>query len=99
MGYRVVYGQMPRVEKRRSGRPLRLQALTAVFLLVFTLTVRQAWPEGQKVLRQFLIPGEPTVTEEAFRDMLEDIQQGESIGDAVTAFCTQIVEYGIQEAY
>lgn len=97
MGYRVVYGAMPPVKRRKSK--LRLQALTAAFLLAFALTVRQAWPEGQEMLRRFLLPGEPTVTEEAFRNMISDLQGGEPLADAVTAFCAQIVEYGIPETY
>lgn len=99
MGYRVVYGPMPKMAKKQERKPLRLQMLTATFLLLFAWTVRQAWPEGREVLRQYLLPGEPTVTEEAFRNMLEDLRQGEPVLDAVSAFCAEIVEHGTPQVY
>ena len=97
MSYRIVYGPMPPVREARRSGPLRFQVLTALFLLLFVLLVRQAWPEGTQTLRRFLIPGEPTVTEEAFSGMIGEIRAGEPVGDAVTAFCRQIMEHGIRE--
>lgn len=99
MGYRIVYGPMPKMPQERDYKPLRIQVLTAVFALLFVLTVRQAWPEGTALLREFLLPGEQNVTEAAFSEMIGDIREGESLGDALTAFCRQIVEHGTQEIY
>lgn len=89
---------MPDFPSEKKRGPLRLQFLTTVFLLLFTLAVRQFWPEGTRMLREFLIPGEPTVTQAAFSEMVTEIQAGEPLGDAVTAFCRQIVEDGTREA-
>lgn len=92
MAYRIEYGppfQPP--QKKRSTTRLRI--MTAACLLLFVLLVRQAWPEGTEKLRQFLLPGEPTVTQEAFYSMIEGIQDGVPMGDALTAFCQQIVDY------
>lgn len=99
MGYRIVYGPMPKVPKVNNHKPLRLQAMTAMFALLFVLTVRQAWPEGTELLREFLLPGESNVTESAFSEMIVNLQEGQPLGDAFTAFCRQIVEDGIQESY
>lgn len=99
MGYRIVYGPMPKVRKTSPFNEMRLQALTAVFLLLFVLLVRQAWPEGTRMARQFLLPGEQTATEAAFADMIGEIQEGESWSDAFSAFCRQIVADGMQEVY
>ena len=97
MSYKIVYGPMPDVPKVRKGGTLRLRMLTAVFLLLFVFLVGQAWPEGREVLRRCLIPGEPTVTEALFADMLSEIRAGEPVEEAVTAFCRELMEYGIQE--
>lgn len=94
MAYRIVYGPMPKmVHPKREGY-VRLQLLTAVFLLLFVLLVRQAWPEGTDMLRSILLPGEPGITEQSVQLMLEDIREGEPLGDAVAAFCRQIIENG-----
>lgn len=97
MAYRVIYGPMPKVSGRGSCDSFRLRALTAACLLVFSMGVRQFWPEGRDRLRQVLLPGEETLTEAAFQDMMGDIRAGETLGDALTAFCREIVENGIPE--
>ena len=97
LSYRIVYGPMPDVPKAGKKGNVRLRVLTALFLLLFVLAVRQAWPEGSAVLRRCLIPGEPTATEEMFHGMVSDIRSGETLGQAVTAFCKELVEYGIRE--
>lgn len=92
MGYRIVYGEDPFVDQTR-GRS-HLKVMTAGFLLAFVLMVRLLWPQGTAVLRQTLLPRENP----AFLQLQSDIQAGEPIGDAVTAFCQRIVEEALGEA-
>lgn len=94
MAYRIVYGPMPKGTCPERRSTFRFHLLTAVFLLLFVLLVRQAWPEGTERLRSVLLPGEPGSTEKAVQVLLTDVQEGEPIGDAVTAFCRQIIENG-----
>lgn len=68
--------------------------MTAACLLLFVLFVRQAWPEGTAKLQEFLLPGEPTVTQEAFDTMIDKIQDGEPVREALTAFCQKVVDHG-----
>ena len=68
--------------------------MTAGFLLTFVLLVRLCWPQGTDILRQALMPRE----DPAFVQLRADIQAGEPIGDAVTAFCQKIVEEALGEA-
>ena len=63
-------------------------------MILFTLAVGQFWPRGQQLLREFLLPGKPTVTEEALSDLVEDLTQGRALVDAMTAFCQQIIDDG-----
>ena len=91
MGYRIVYGADPFVKKRERSH---LAVLTAGFALAFVILVRCFWPQGTAVLRQVLLPGDMA----AFQQMTAQIQAGEPIGDAVTAFCRGIVEEAVGAA-
>ena len=92
MGYRIVYGEEPAVTTAERKSHLRL--MTAGFALVFVILVRLCWPEGTQMLRQTLLPGDNAALEQ----LKEDIQAGEPIGDAVTAFCQTIVEEAVGQA-
>lgn len=94
MAYRIVYGPEIKAPRRFENRQLRRQILTAAFALLFVLLVRQLWPEGMTVLRELLLPGEPAITEQAFSDMIGNLHDGSPVGEAVTAFCRQIIENG-----
>lgn len=93
MGYRIVYGEEAKPKPEGAWTALRLQALTAACLLAFTFGVKTIWPEGTEVLRQVLLPGEPGITEKAFQTFVENVQEGESFGDAVTTFCKEILYF------
>lgn len=94
MSYRIEYGPAipPQyIKKRRS--PLRLQIMTAACLLVFSLLVRQFFPAGIQELRHILLPGAPTVTQEALDTLMDDLRDGEPLSDAFTAFCVYIIDH------
>lgn len=40
----------------------------------------------------FLIPGDPQVTKEAATMMIEELRKGESLYDAMTVFCRQVLD-------
>ena len=90
MGYRIVYG--PEFPARRRSR---LGLWTAVFLLVFVTAVRLTWPVGTEYLRGILKPGEQTV--QAFARMVEEVENGQGMGEAVTTFCRSVVANGMEE--
>ena len=95
MGYRIVYGPMPKAAPSGSGR---LRVMTAVFGRLFALCVHFLWPQGSRMLREIFLPGTPGVTEQALESMVADIRSGEDFGDAVTAFCQEILDAGLEEA-
>ena len=89
MGYRVIYGDDPfEKTKIRKGR---LVAMTAACLLAFSVGVRCIWPQGAESLKQMMMP-QKTATTAAFVQMTADLRAGESLGDAVKAFCRSVVE-------
>ena len=46
----------------------------------------------QNWVQEFLLPGDPAVTAAALENMVDNIKDGNSIAEAVTAFCREIVE-------
>lgn len=93
MSYRIVYGAAVPAKRTGEGSVLRWQMLTAVFLLLFTLSVSLTWPAGTAKLREYLLPGDG-VGETAFQELVAGLEEGESAREALTAFCRQIIADG-----
>lgn len=55
--------------------------------------VSMKWPEGTAKLREFLLPEEGGV-QAAFGEFVEEVHEGASVQDALTAFCRQIIANG-----
>ena len=91
MSYKIVYGPDKAYEAKTDPSRARLRLLTASFLLAGCLLARTFWPEGTALLRSVLLPGNPTVTELAFLDMMEDLRTGEPINESLSVFCKTIV--------
>lgn len=93
MAYRVEYG--PAIPTKYQKKPVshRIRSMTAAFLLGFVFLVSQFFPAGTAVLRHYILPAAPTVTEAALRDLMSDIREGVSLNDAFTAFCVQIISH------
>lgn len=85
MGYRIDYTQ---------PKKSRLGAMTAGWFLVFLLLVGCFWPRGRMLLAEALFPGNRAVTTAALGDFVRDMGDGEPLGQALEAFCRQILETG-----
>ena len=92
MGYRIVYGEDPFEEQGK--RKSYLRTMTAGFALALVVLARIFWPTGTEILREHLLPGD----NDALLQLTENLQAGEPIGDAVTAFCQQIVREAVAES-
>lgn len=99
MGYRIVYGPEPKFRSHKTKENTRLRILVAGCLLLFAISVKLLWPEGTEKLRRTLLPGEMSQTEQAFSSMLENVREGEPLGEAFTAFCRQVIEDGQAEVH
>ena len=92
MSYRIEYNPeknrkypMPRT---KNGKWVMV-ALTAVVLMFALLKLDES-----QTIRSWLIPGDPEITTAAFSNMVADIRNGEPAGEAVTAFCLEIIRNG-----
>lgn len=90
MGYRIVYGPTENGHREAARGSTRLRTMVAVILVLFSLTVRLTWQEGTDILREYLLPGEQTLTQEAFSGLVVDLRKGEHLKDALTVFCETI---------
>lgn len=98
MGYRVVYGTgKPDAGASgiRSGRTLLLTLGTGV---LFLYAVSKLWPTGYVVLQRLAsFPGLHQI--HGYLDTLVmELQCGTSLGQAVTAFCRDVVQMGMTYA-
>ena len=97
MSYRIDYGGVVSTKVRRNTDRTHIRTMTAVCMILFALVVECFWPQGQQVLQKFFLPGEPTVTEQAFSELISDLSQGIKLQEAMTAFCQQIIDHGAGE--
>ena len=92
MSYQIQYEpEKNKIYPIRSGRkhnPTVGVLITVMLLVCLSVGLRTGW----------LIPGDPQVTSAAFSEMVDMLRQGETIQDAVTAFCTEVLEHGQQSS-
>lgn len=86
MSYTIWYGESPAEKRRKKLRKYRKYVVAAVLLAVLTVgTARVPWQQ----LRQRLLPAEAV---SAFSELTENLRNGQPFGEAVTAFCQEIVD-------
>lgn len=89
MGYQIVYNPEDNHKYPTHIRKKRKVKMIPLILFASILVLGSRQIRGK--LEQWLIPGDPQVTKAAFSLMMEDLRDGESFGDAVTAFCNEII--------
>lgn len=92
MGYRIEYNpelnsKYPRKVHTGKGKILLLSAAMLSGIILGFIGINNS-----TALKNWLLPGNPQVTEAAFSAMIADIRAGEQVGDAITAFCLEIME-------
>ena len=93
MSYRIEYGSSIPAQYVKKKTYMRLQIMTAVWLLLFTLLVRGFFPAGTEQLKRILLPDAHSVTQTALNDLTEKLRNGQPLHDAFTSFCIYIVEH------
>lgn len=89
VAYRIVYE--PVKSRTEQGRSVRRPVLTALCFALFLILVNNCWPQGNALLRELLIPGEPEVTLEALEVLADSIRTGDPLAEAVGAFCAAVM--------
>ena len=76
-----------RIRKKGKFSLLRIIALLLICFVVIGVIGRGGVP-------QFLLPGDAAVTAGALDAMIQDLRNGEQFGEAITAFCMEIIRHG-----
>ena len=92
MGYRIDYAGMPVTKIIRPKNGIGLRAMVAAAFMVFCVMVRLLWPEGTNTLKTFLVPGELSVTEQAFSTLVTDLREGQTLEDSIWCFCKSVID-------
>lgn len=93
MGYRIQYN--PEHKKKypiKLAFEVRRRWLVGIAIAIVLFMGIAGINKGE-VLKSWLLPGDPKATEAALFTMIEDIRAGESLGNAVTAFCLEIMDH------
>lgn len=89
--YRIDYGPPIPQEKKQRKSGVRLRVMTVIFFFAFLLLVKSIWPAGTERLRSVLLPS-GTGDQQAIREFVADLRQGEDPKDALTTFCRQVIQ-------
>lgn len=95
MGYQVQYGKVRKMRSVQERGVVSPSTIIRCFIALFAVLgiCWGAW--NHEVLRDYLIPGDADITSAAVKHLTESLEDGVPLPDAVTAFCKEIVAYGI----
>jgi len=88
MAYKIQYS--PEDRKRYPGVKGKVNFRFGQLFLVLCLLAAVLWVR-QYGVPDFLIPGDPEVTREAASLMMDSLQSGNSLNEAVTVFCKEVL--------
>ena len=94
MGYSIQYASWLnkkfKIKKRyRWNKKSIYSVVGCITVLMFgIITPLRNW------LREFVIPGDADITAAAFSDMLQQLENGETVKSAFSAFCKEILIHG-----
>jgi hypothetical protein len=90
MAYRITYSEGSISKQTVASRKInRKPILIGIFAGVLALTL--VIPAGRLWLRDLLLPGDEDITAGALEALAEDLGDGVSLGEAVDAFCYEII--------
>ena len=92
MDYQIIYNP-----DKNSKFPIRKKhtkstRLLLILVLIATICITASNATVKRTLRSVFLPGDPDATEAAIVNLVENIKEGETVKDAVTAFCIEILE-------
>lgn len=90
MGYQIQYA--PDVNYRYTTKKKR-HLLTGKVFLVFVIVLLVIFSCTVPPIRNWILPGDPNVTNAATEKMVETLQNGEGIREAITAFCIEVLSH------
>ena len=93
MAYRITY-QWDREKKLMKTRKLSFGTVLSLTAVATAVAIRLLVPQSAEVFRQLLYPLMDEFTIVALGEMVGQIGDGTPMGEAVTAFCREIIING-----
>lgn len=84
MAYQVIYGASYRVNYKSSNKKTKIIKIAGACIIITGLLLIPA-------VRNFLVPGDTDVTKSAISNFSSNIKEGESVKEAFSSFCQEIV--------
>ena len=91
MPYRIDYGSAGNQRKPLRAKLSSPAIKTSLVILAFVTGAVVIKIFGLTWVQEILLPGDPEVTAAALHNMTDGLRNGDSLLDAVTAFCREIV--------
>lgn len=88
--YRIEYDRYP-VYQRKNSLAIALRTLLPLLMCILLIVLLFYSPTATR-LRDLLLPGDPAITMEAFRQLSVALDHGEPLTDAMDVFCHAIME-------
>ena len=89
MAYKIEYS--PETAYRYPQRTCRQKRIRGNWVLVVLLLAGFFWVRFNGI-PDFLIPGDKEITREAAALLVEDLQDGKTVKEAITVFCNTILD-------
>ena len=93
MGYRISY-ENGVIRKETRQKPRIKWKKWALCVSTAALAVTLCLPRGRLWVRDLVLPGDAEVTAAALEGMVCDLRDGEPMGEALEAFCREILAGG-----
>ena len=91
MAYKIDYIPVGKRQYPTSRKVAQWLLPTAVILSLAAVFLAVTVQYGST---DWLLPGDPAVTKAALTELIENLKAGEQFGDAVTAFCREVIHSG-----
>lgn len=88
MSYKISYGDNG---NERCRQPHIFKVVAALLMVLLVVAARLCYPDETKQLSQALFPLTSVSSQQAIEVFKHNISAGESLGDAITAFCQEII--------
>lgn len=91
MSYEISYGITSEKKTISANKRVGIAVLGALLVVLATLA-RFFYPDETRQLSDALFPLTSETTQQALKTFSQNIREGDSFGDAVAAFCQEIVD-------
>lgn len=91
MAYRIQYSGSTKYKFPSSKKEAPIILAGIIISLIFLVSIV---PEIRTGIRDLILPGDAEVTYGALTAFAEDLKSGESVKEAITAFCQDIIANG-----